>query len=73
MKCPHCGAVIEDAAVKQEAARLSAAMRKTFGGPRKLKRVARCGCKVMTLNRAKARGKGKEHKAGCEFYQGESR
>lgn len=30
----------------------------------------RCPCGVMTLKRAKARGKSQEHKPGCEFWKG---
>ncbi|MEN6532188.1 MAG: hypothetical protein ABFD89_00900 [Bryobacteraceae bacterium] len=29
----------------------------------------RCPCGVMTLKRAKARGRGREHNPGCEFFK----
>lgn len=34
-------------------------------------RRKRCDCKVMTLKRAKARGRSKEHQAFCPFYKGD--
>jgi hypothetical protein len=52
-----------------EAARAMNRARKTQGGGRPRKSGSRrCPCQVMTLKRAKARGKTREHEPGCDFY-----
>ena len=50
-----------------QAARAMNARRKTRAGGRPRSKAERCGCQVMTLARAKARGRTSEHQAGCEF------
>lgn len=46
---------------------------RNWGGPRKgsgrpLKKAPRCPCRVMTLKRARARGRTYEHAPSCSFY-----
>jgi hypothetical protein len=52
-------------------ARQMSHLRKTHGAGsgRPRLHVKRCGCGVMTLKRAKARGKSFEHDPSCVFYR----
>ncbi|HJT87750.1 MAG TPA: hypothetical protein VJ732_07830 [Bryobacteraceae bacterium] len=52
-----------------EAARAMNAARKTHAGGRPRSRAPRCKCGVMTLARAQARGKSREHKPYCTYYR----
>jgi hypothetical protein len=53
MNCPHCHKRIQDALIKAEAARLSSAMRETFGaGSGRPRATERCPCGAMTKKRA---------------------
>lgn len=50
-------------------ARKMSRARKTFAGGRPRQKGARCPCKVMTLRRAKARGRTSEHDPSCSYYR----
>lgn len=49
-------------------AREMASLRQTLGnGPGRPRKSKRCPCGIMTLKRAQARGRGKEHQPNCDF------
>jgi hypothetical protein len=50
-------------------ARQMNAARQTFAGGRPRIDAPRCPCAVMTLKRAKARGKTSEHDPSCPYYR----
>lgn len=51
-----------------QAARAMNRARKNPAGGRPRSRKQRCPCDVMTLKRARARGKSSEHHPACPFY-----
>ena len=67
MNCPHCHKPIDRTLILHEGSRIMAAKRKTRNGGRKLI-GPRCDCGLMTLTRAKARGKSAEHDPNCAFH-----
>jgi hypothetical protein len=73
MQCPHCTHALtaDEARLIHDAYRaaLTHGGRREGAGAKRREDLARCGCNMMSLKRAQARGKSdRHHLPTCEFY-----